>query len=39
MRYPCPDKHSNPHQHIENETGGTPERSKNPEPVPEWDYQ
>ncbi len=36
-----PDKHPNPHQHrhIDNETGGTPERSKNPEPVPEWSYE
>lgn len=36
-----PAKHPNPHQHnhIPNETGGTPERSKNPQPVPEWRYK
>jgi hypothetical protein len=35
-----PNKHPNPHQHkhTPNKTGGTPERSKKPEPVPEWRY-
>jgi hypothetical protein len=36
-----PDKHPNPHQHKHepNKTGGTPARSKNAEPVPEWRYE
>ena len=35
-----PQKHPNPHQHehLPNPTGGTPERSKNPEPVTGWNY-
>jgi RHS repeat-associated protein len=35
-----PEKHPNPHQHqhIENKTGGTPKRSKNPKPVTGWKY-
>ena len=35
-----PQNHPNPHQHehLPNPTGGTPERSKNPEPVTGWNY-
>jgi len=35
-----PDKHPNPHQHIHkpNETGGTPERSREANPVQGWNY-
>lgn len=35
-----PQKHPLPHQHqhIENKTGGTLERSKKPEPVDGWKY-
>ena len=36
-----PQKHPNPHQHehLPNSTGGTPERSKNPEHVRGWNYE
>lgn len=35
-----PQNHPNPHQHehVPNQTGGTPERSKIPEPVIGWNY-
>jgi RHS repeat-associated protein len=35
-----PQTHPNPHQHkyIENETGGTPNRSRNAEPLDYWNY-
>jgi len=35
-----PQNHTNPHQHkhLPNPTGGTPERSKTPEPVTGWNY-
>jgi hypothetical protein len=35
-----PNEHPNPHQHehLENKTRGTPERSKKPESVPGWRY-
>ena len=36
-----PQNHPNPHQHehLPNSTGGTPERSKHPEPVKGFNYE